>query len=237
MAPPVKRRKRVIVLSSEDEASSAERKPKPIPTISRAKKTKNETRELGSKILPKDQAAKSKSAGKARTLMPISLFFRAEAQTPQLNNQKPPEAVTSALEDLEDLIVDDSSAENVDDLREIATRTDLDGRRERPVPAYDNAAAMNRSGLPSGIQRFKIPGHASNVDTVPGISSAANARQRAIDLRPWAEKYGPNSLEELMVHKKKVSDVRNWLEDALRGQHPKVHFLKAIAGRPIADCE
>ncbi|RKF82586.1 Cell cycle checkpoint protein RAD17 [Golovinomyces cichoracearum] len=35
------------------------------------------------------------------------------------------------------------------------------------------------------------------------------------DLRPWAERFGPSSLDELAVHKRKVADVRKWLEDAM----------------------
>ncbi|RKF82583.1 Cell cycle checkpoint protein RAD17, partial [Golovinomyces cichoracearum] len=37
------------------------------------------------------------------------------------------------------------------------------------------------------------------------------------DLRPWAERFAPSSLDELAVHKRKVADVRKWLEDAMGG--------------------
>jgi cell cycle checkpoint protein len=44
------------------------------------------------------------------------------------------------------------------------------------------------------------------------------------DRRPWAERYAPDSVDELAVHKKKVSDVRSWLESVLRGRERKVRI-------------
>lgn len=39
---------------------------------------------------------------------------------------------------------------------------------------------------------------------------------------PWAQRYAPQTLEELAVHKKKVSDVEQWLTNALTGKSRKV---------------
>lgn len=39
------------------------------------------------------------------------------------------------------------------------------------------------------------------------------------DDRPWAQRFSPSNLEELAVHKKKVSDVRSWLEAAFTGRN------------------
>lgn len=39
---------------------------------------------------------------------------------------------------------------------------------------------------------------------------------------PWAQRYAPQTLEELAVHKKKVSDVEQWLNNALTGKSRKV---------------
>ncbi|KAF1959454.1 Rad17-domain-containing protein [Byssothecium circinans] len=51
------------------------------------------------------------------------------------------------------------------------------------------------------------------------------------DRRPWNEKYGPISLDELAVHKKKVADVRSWLESVLSGKERKrLLLLKGPAG-------
>lgn len=51
------------------------------------------------------------------------------------------------------------------------------------------------------------------------------------DLRPWSERFGPKNLDELVVHKKKVSDVRRWLEDVIAGRmRQRLLILKGAAG-------
>ena len=51
------------------------------------------------------------------------------------------------------------------------------------------------------------------------------------DNRSWTEKYAPLDLAELAVHHKKVSDVRNLLDDALQGKsHHKLLVLKGPTG-------
>lgn len=49
--------------------------------------------------------------------------------------------------------------------------------------------------------------------------------------RPWSERFGPINLDELVVHKKKVADVRRWLEDVLTGRlRQRLLVLKGAAG-------
>ena len=51
------------------------------------------------------------------------------------------------------------------------------------------------------------------------------------DLRPWAERFGPVNLDELAVHKKKVADVRAWLEEVIHGRmRQRLLVLKGAAG-------
>ena len=52
-------------------------------------------------------------------------------------------------------------------------------------------------------------------------SNTANSLHHE-DLKPWAEKYGPIGLEELTVHKKKVADVRSWMENFWQDGNLKV---------------
>ncbi|KHN99929.1 cell cycle checkpoint protein RAD17 [Metarhizium album ARSEF 1941] len=50
-------------------------------------------------------------------------------------------------------------------------------------------------------------------------------------LRPWSERFGPRNLDELAVHKKKVADVRRWLEDVMSGRmRQRILILKGAAG-------
>lgn len=49
--------------------------------------------------------------------------------------------------------------------------------------------------------------------------------------RPWSERFGPVNLEELAVHKKKVADVRAWLEGVISGRlRQRLLVLKGAAG-------
>lgn len=82
-----------------------------------------------------------------------------------------------------------------------------------------NDALKNGDGdIPSMSQKFlkpKLPAEIKNED----------------DLRPWAERFGPTSLDELAVHKKKVADVRAWLEDVIQGRmRQRLLVLKGAAG-------
>ncbi|KAK8138482.1 Rad17 cell cycle checkpoint protein [Apiospora sp. TS-2023a] len=53
----------------------------------------------------------------------------------------------------------------------------------------------------------------------------------ADDQRPWSERFGPSNLDELAVHKKKVTDVRRWLEDVIAGRmRQRLLILKGAAG-------
>lgn len=51
------------------------------------------------------------------------------------------------------------------------------------------------------------------------------------DQRPWSERFGPVNLDELAVHKRKVADVRRWLEDVMAGRmRQRLLILKGAAG-------
>ena len=51
------------------------------------------------------------------------------------------------------------------------------------------------------------------------------------DMRPWAERFSPANLDELAVHKKKVADVRAWLDEVMNGRmRQRLLILKGSAG-------
>ena len=43
------------------------------------------------------------------------------------------------------------------------------------------------------------------------------------DARLWVDRYAPQSLQDLAVHKRKVDDVRRWLEEAFSGKGRSKH--------------
>ncbi|KAL2199546.1 Rad17 cell cycle checkpoint protein-domain-containing protein [Corynascus similis CBS 632.67] len=51
------------------------------------------------------------------------------------------------------------------------------------------------------------------------------------DARPWSERFAPVSLDELAVHKRKVQDVRRWLDEVFSGRtRQRLLVLKGAAG-------
>jgi cell cycle checkpoint protein len=72
--------------------------------------------------------------------------------------------------------------------------------------------------MPSASQRFMKP-------KLPAEKKTEE------DLRPWAERFAPVNLEELAVHKRKVADVRGWLEEVMGGRmRQRLLLLKGAAG-------
>lgn len=207
-----------------------------LPTRSRTKstvkKTRNEpisSKRSSSDPSPKKPAREPKPTTKLRTSKPISSFFNAATnQSAQSNGQKRPESKEESPEgeegEEEDLIEDDTSpeVEGVDELRGLrnSTRLVLDRRKGLPLSTLNSTTCTQEHKLPAASQRFKIAGRATGNGTQNLISKSDGVV--AVDTRPWAERFEPRSLEELAVHKKKVSDVRSWLENVLQGRDRKV---------------
>jgi cell cycle checkpoint protein len=129
-----------------------------------------------------------------------------------------PEKKATPHEDIDDIF--DSS----DDSRPVKPATALPVRkRANPAAAAENDHAVK------GRQKFLRTTSGSR--STPPPPTPPPVREATVDRRPWTEKYGPVSLEELAVHKKKVTDVRTWLMDVLSGKSRKrLLLLKGPAG-------
>ncbi|KAL9128809.1 MAG: hypothetical protein Q9217_002590 [Psora testacea] len=170
-----------------------------------------------------DRSSKAKLA--KDSTRSISTFFSVNTggQQPKVRTQRPArqngEALSEMLdnergeEEEEDVIEDDSPSEKVDRLPAMrdTTRLVLDRRKQM------DEMGGTKEKPPSASQRFRIPARGKGKDKL-----AQNCSQiTMVDSRPWAERYGPTSLEELAVHKKKITDVRTWLENVLLGNDCK----------------
>lgn len=71
-------------------------------------------------------------------------------------------------------------------------------------------------------KRFLMP--AESDDNTSRHSSSRNGPEEP-DRRPWAQRFAPSNLDEIAVHKRKVSDVQKWLEDAFAGRRREVSAL------------
>lgn len=86
-----------------------------------------------------------------------------------------------------------------------------------PAPPVKSKPARKQTST----KRFLLPG--SSAGTNQSRTSPAASGEN--DKRPWAQKYGPLDLGELAVHKKKVSDVQDWLHDVFTGRSARVCFI------------
>lgn len=238
--PPAKRQKRLVVLSSDDDDDDDDDKVPVPPKLKKHEVRKNHTRLLAdngtakqslptrSRAKPRESIVKrsrsstapgassetpdrkSKATIGSQGSKPISTFFHSATQPQLLHRQKKPKAISQELEnEAEDSIQDDSPIEELDELlraqRKIGSVSESRKRQEEDT---DN--------VPSGSRRFKLAGDATKNDANKPVS------RKEVHLTPWALRFGPSNLEELMVHKKKVLDVQTWLDNVLQGRDTKV---------------
>jgi cell cycle checkpoint protein len=207
--PPPRRLKRGTLLSVADGAHGE----------LNAKPSRGQTRRAPSPKISASSTQKSpaKSPAKAKPIYkPITSFFSNAPRSQALRPTPSPEKPAARREDVDDIF--DSS----DDDRPVKPPTTLPVRkRANPGASVDSDNAV------TGRQKFLRTANGAR-STPPPLQPT---RQDIPDRRPWTEKYGPTSLEELAVHKKKVADVRTWLEDVFSGRGRKrLLLLKGPAG-------
>ena len=116
-------------------------------------------------------------------------------------------------EDIEDDLSDSVLLETED------SKTTLDRRK----PIVNGVSKLN-GGPPPSSQRFVKP-------ALPSRRDSSEPLPQQEYHRPWSDRYGPINLEELAVHKKKVSDVSDWLRNVLSGRDKhKLLLLRGPAG-------
>jgi cell cycle checkpoint protein len=229
-------RKQPIVLSSDTDSSSSPPPKRPkrgtlasssteVQASSNVRATRGQARRA---VSPKPSSTLStlksstKSPGKPKPIhKPITSFFRPGAvprsQAVQPTPTPSPEKRATPLEDVDDIL------ESSDDDRRSQPPTALPVRKRKSVTAI--AASDSGSG-PKGSHKFLRTAGGARATPPPQTTP-----KEPIDGRPWTEKYGPLSLDELAVHKKKVSDVRTWFEDVYNGrQRKRLLLLKGPAG-------
>ncbi|KAF2797614.1 Rad17-domain-containing protein [Melanomma pulvis-pyrius CBS 109.77] len=177
---------------------------------------------IPSSSLPKHKSP-AKSPGKPKPIYkPITSFF-SNVPRPRTAQPTPsPEklATSTSLEDIDDIL------DSEDDLT-----------LKRPVAALPmrkrgiEALVADNDSLPKGSQRFRRATNGTRSTPPPSQTVHTARNTESVDTRPWNERYGPSSVEELAVHKKKVADVRMWLSDVFNGKvRKRLLLLKGPAG-------
>jgi cell cycle checkpoint protein len=223
MAPPPakrQRRSKPILRDSDDEDEATlrvrqttltpEREPS-VRTVSRPTRPRKSLDSNGVGPALKTTKSPKKSEEKENIKSLHSFFGRATEEQRWTRKVDTPAAEGKDVED-EDTIEDDEELLN-DALLELAdtqndTRLVLD-RRKGGTSAVKHGNEKKRMAAPSSNQKFVKP--------LAPVKTFENA-----STRPWAETYGPRTLEELAVHRKKVADVQKWLGDVFSGRDRRV---------------
>ncbi|KAJ8132945.1 hypothetical protein O1611_g678 [Lasiodiplodia mahajangana] len=254
MAPPSKRRRRNVVQTSDDEEDP---KP-PVNTLtnylfsSPDAKTKNDSNTVATSPSPTRKSSRrvpsqpSKPSLKPLQSLPLNGPSakggkKSTSTSPEKSKAKPPakgkgdekgktadlvtlfskqaeRAVTRPPVKLDDIISDPiSDDDEVGEHR--ATTISHVGLTARNRFKDSHISSSNASTTTVSSQKFLRP-------PLPTREPSIDNEQR-----PWSERFGPTNLDELAVHKKKVTDVRRWLEDVMAGRmRQRLLILKGAAG-------
>ncbi|KAK4545786.1 hypothetical protein LTR36_002740 [Oleoguttula mirabilis] len=170
---------------------------------------------------PKASKVKSKTAVKdpAKTTgKPIYSFFNAATQRQRLSEpsaspEKPvPKEEPEAIHDGSD---DDGTSVALSNGSSVALA--MRKRKVQHGQSFEDDATLP----PPATQKFR---KTSDGGRTPSFTVTNE------DKRPWTEQFAPSDLLELAVHKRKVTDVRQWLNDAVNGRRRKVLVMKGAAG-------
>ena len=236
-SPAKKQRKRVLSDSDDHKDGSTTRakhkhvesNESRLPTRSRKQPTQSaSSKEPKGASQPGAKTSRQKVSADSKqeklSAKPISAFF---GHGSQVKTQKE-NAVTGHQRRESDLSPSQPQEEEdgIEDSSE-GSSTRVDARPGKPAGSQSTRTVQARKpgqGLPSGSQRFRIRQNHVEVD---GKSSGGSEP----DQRPWADRFGPSNLEELVVHKKKILDVQKWLQDSLhKADAKKVLVMKGPSG-------
>lgn len=246
-ARPAKRQKRPVVVvlpsSSEDESTSetvqtridgaldpvssnisSEKLSLSLPSRTRSGKirTRPPVAQQQSSSSTKTKRTKKSDSEPSETRA-IHTFFTASIE--QARSKQ--EIVDFDAAELEDLIEDDAICE--EELRTQKSRSvsiAADDRRNKEHTTL-GARSHPEEELPCRASLKFIQG--GKASTKPTRAAASSLSQQEEDTRPWADRYAPTTLDELAVHKKKIDDVRRWLQDVLEGRSRKVSTIHSIS--------
>jgi cell cycle checkpoint protein len=229
MVKPRAARQKHIVLSSDSEDTTPPPPPPPkrlkrgtllsAPSDIQATSSKTSRAQTRRAISPNPPPPTSQKSPAKPASKPITSFFRNASRAPSAQPPPVPSAdkVTVSLSDFDDIF--DSSD---DDL--IQQQSALPIRKQKS-PAL--VGPVDSGKATKGRQKFLTT--ASRAHSTPPPSQPA--RSDPVDRRPWTDQFGPASLAELAVHKKKVADVQQWLTDVFNGTSRKrLLLLKGPAG-------
>jgi cell cycle checkpoint protein len=232
--PRAAARKKPVAISSDSEDEASNSPPPPpkrpkrgtLPSVANgARGDAKPTRAAPRRAASPGKKSPAKSPAKPKPLYkPITSFF-AHAPRTQLARPSPStEKAATPRDDIDDIF--DSDHDNPPAKPSTGQPAKLS--TALPVRKRPNAGPLvDSDNAVKGRQKFLRTANGARSTPPPSQPSV----QDTSDRRPWTEKYGPASLDELAVHKKKVGDVRTWLTDVFSGRGRKrLLLVKGPAG-------
>ncbi|KAL8798636.1 MAG: hypothetical protein Q9182_006511 [Xanthomendoza sp. 2 TL-2023] len=253
-SPPARKRRKLVILSSEDDEEDLSTKEGGenqgrSKTLEASSQTQDHN-EQSIHVLPTrlrlkpkpvikppriPQPPSKKPAPKSQNFReyfkPSSLdtYFNRSSYSPNIKAPRSHATKGDLTVDEEDFIEDDSFDE---ELQKLSNPYHGTQGATKQISATGRSLKLDSrsrisSGLLSGSQVFKKLGNGAG--KIHKEAEALKARQA--DTRPWADRYGPVSFEELAVHKKKVADVSDWLHGVYQHRsRKKMLVLKGASG-------
>ncbi|KAL8907587.1 MAG: hypothetical protein Q9207_001324 [Kuettlingeria erythrocarpa] len=251
--PPAKRRRRIVASTSEDEQGHpsflAGRNPQSGSPSPRNAPNAGVNHHADARSLPAPLRSRQKSstttarASTAKGSPPTSLERRSNPKSTVNRENANPTALDTYFSakrvthtkhrtgkagisiDEEDFIEDDSFDDELRRLYE-PRKGNSGARGDIPAPTRTFVERGGGSKLLTGGLVFRKA--ANNLRDVAAEDDALGSLKH--DTRPWADHYGPASAEELAVHRRKVADVRSWLDAVYSGRSKK--RLLVLKGAP-----
>ena len=170
-----------------------------------------------------DRLSKRSKIVKGQSSGSLHAFLNSTRQTANARKESQHEKPSSQAETIgepEDVIEDDSPDEKIRkrSAPRVGATLVMDRRKPLQEQTQNKTVTASQEKPILASQKFLAVGKALTKEA----STQTRPIPKELDVRPWAQRYGPASVEELMVHKKKVADVRSWFERVYSGRDCKV---------------
>lgn len=222
--------------SASTSATAAPARPEGIATASssslttRSSRSKLNARSRTSKAAPSKRPSASPSPQKKTPPKPsqsLHSFFQPATEGQRWSSQKfdvkrGPEPTSNGKPVEDDIIEDDYDSydeiftqhlagvsADVENIAKSARQGHNESRLSEPKRSIKSRNPTRHN------KRFLLPGSPATKGSTASLSIEP-------DGRPWAQRFAPSNLDELAVHKRKISDVQKWLEDVFAGRRPQV---------------
>lgn len=210
--------------------SSHEPTPQPVALSSRPKPPRARPGRAPTTRIPSSPPSSPQKASlspKTDKTKSLHLFFQPATEGQRWSSQKfeakrplaPVPKTTLDVDEIED---------DYDSYDEIFTQHLAGMNASSTTDAAGQGSSQTRRPAPKPVAKARLKSQPTKRFIMSARSAGSVDKLRSsqplaeVDRRPWAQRFGPSSLEELAVHKRKVGDVRNWLEEAFSGKRPQV---------------